>query len=207
MRWNLLLPILILSASALAQEADDSKPAISNLMNARHPRVYPDGSVAFRLVATNATKVQLAGAVTDKPVDMKGEGGAWTVTIPAPPVGFHYYWFMVDGLQVNDPGSDTYFGYGRPTSGIELLNRARTFTSRKMCRTARCACSGISPGPPARGGVQWFTRRLATMRTLKLAIQCSIFNTAPVRMKPGGPGRAMPISFWITSWPGKSPSQ
>jgi enterochelin esterase family protein len=122
-----LLPILML-ASAFGQDADDSKPAISNLMNAKHPRVYPDGRVAFRLVAPNAAKVQLAGAVTDKPVDMtKGEGGAWTVTIPAPPVGFHYYWFTVDGLQVNDPGSDTYFGYGRPTSGIDLPKEGEDF--------------------------------------------------------------------------------
>jgi enterochelin esterase-like enzyme len=128
MRWQLLLPILVLSASALAQEADDSRPAISNLINAKHPRVYPDGRVALRLVAPNATKVQLAGAVIDKPVDMtKAEGGAWTVTIPAPPVGFHYYWFTVDGLHVNDPGSDTYFGYGRPTSGIDLPKQGEDF--------------------------------------------------------------------------------
>jgi enterochelin esterase-like enzyme len=128
MRWKLLLSILTLSASALAQETDDSRPAVSNLMNARYPRVYPDGSVAFRLVASNATRVQLAGAIIEKAVDMtKGEGGAWTVTIPAPPVGFHYYWFTVDGLQVNDPGSDTYFGYGRPTSGIDLPKQGEDF--------------------------------------------------------------------------------
>jgi enterochelin esterase-like enzyme len=34
--------------------------------------------------------------------------------------GFHYYWFIVDGLRVNDPGSESYFGYGRPTGGIEI---------------------------------------------------------------------------------------
>jgi hypothetical protein len=28
-------------------------------------------------------------------------------------------WSFVDGVAVNDPGSETYFGYGRPTSGIE----------------------------------------------------------------------------------------
>jgi enterochelin esterase-like enzyme len=128
MQWKLLLPILMLGASAFGQDGDDSTPAISNLMNAKYPRVYPDGRVAFRLVASNATRVQLAGAVTDKPMDMtNGAGGGWTVTIPAPPVGFHYYWFTVDGLQVNDPGSDTYFGYGRPTSGIDLPKQGEDF--------------------------------------------------------------------------------
>jgi len=122
------VPILTLTVSALAQDAGDSKPAVSNLMNAKYPRVYPDGRVIFRLGAPNAAKVQLAGAVTDKPVDMtKDEGGAWSVTIPAPPVGFHYYWFTVDGLQVNDPGSDTYFGYNRPTSGIDLPKEGDDF--------------------------------------------------------------------------------
>jgi len=119
---------LMFSVAAFGQSVDDSKPAISNLMNARYPRVYPDGRVAFRLVATNAAKVQLAGAITPAPVDMtRGEHGAWTVTISPPPVGFHYYWFLVDGLQVNDPSSDTYFGYGRPTSGIDLPKEGEDF--------------------------------------------------------------------------------
>ena len=34
---------------------------------------------------------------------------------PAVP-GFHYYWLLVDGVAVNDPGSETFFGWGRPTS-------------------------------------------------------------------------------------------
>jgi len=113
---------------AAAQEADDSEPALSNLMNAAYPRVHPDGRVTFRLMAPNAAKVQLAGAIIPKPEDMtKGEGGAWTLTIPAPPVGFHYYWFTVDGVPVNDPGSDTYFGYGKPTGGIDLPKEGEDF--------------------------------------------------------------------------------
>ncbi len=119
--WKLFLSVLLLTSTVSGQDADDSKPAVSNLMNAQYPRVHPDGRVVFRLVAPNATKVQLAGAVTEKPVDMvKGERGAWSVTVPPPAVGFHYYWFTVDGVQVNDPGSDTYFGWGRPTTGIDI---------------------------------------------------------------------------------------
>lgn len=127
LRWKLFLPVLMLSVSAMAQEADDSKPAVSNLPNARYPRVYPDGHVTFRLTAPNAAKVQLSGAVTEKPADMTKSNGSWTITIPAPPAGFHYYWFTVDGVQVNDPGSDTYFGYNRPTSGIDLPKPGEDF--------------------------------------------------------------------------------
>jgi len=50
----------------------------------------------------------------------KAADGTWSVTIPRPVPGFHYYWFVLDGASVNDPGSETYFGYGRETSGIEI---------------------------------------------------------------------------------------
>jgi enterochelin esterase-like enzyme len=119
---------LLLGALVFGQTADDSKPATSNVLNAQYPRVYPDGRVAFRLNAPTASKVQLAGAVTAAAVDLtKGEDGAWTVTIPPAVPGFHYYWFLVDGVQVNDPSSDTFFGYGRPTSGVEIPKAGEDF--------------------------------------------------------------------------------
>jgi len=128
MTLRLMVAGLSLAALGFAQPADDSKPATSNLMNAQYPRVYPDGRATFRLAAPNAAKVQLAGAITVSPVDMtKGEDGAWTVTIPPAVPGFHYYWFVVDGLQVNDPSSDAFFGYGKPTSGIEIPTPGEDF--------------------------------------------------------------------------------
>lgn len=50
----------------------------------------------------------------------RGSDGTWSVTIPPPVPGFHYYWFVLNGVSVNDPGSRTYFGYSRETSGIEI---------------------------------------------------------------------------------------
>ncbi|MBV9038642.1 MAG: esterase [Acidobacteriaceae bacterium] len=55
----------------------------------------------------------------------------WTVTIPPIVPGFHYYWFVVDGVQMNDPGSSTYFGYGKETSGIEVPEHGVDFYSVK----------------------------------------------------------------------------
>src|SRR4051812_45222221 len=101
MRWSFLL-LLVLAfsvASALAQDPGEAKAAVSNLPGAQYPRVYADGRVAFRLAAAKASTVQLAGAIVEKPVEMtKGENGVWMVTIPAPAPGFHYYWFLVDGV-------------------------------------------------------------------------------------------------------------
>jgi enterochelin esterase-like enzyme len=128
MTLKLMVSVLLLGALGFAQPAGDSRPATSNLMNAQYPRVYPDGRATFRLAAPNAAKVQLAGAITASPVDMtKGGDGTWTVTIPPAVAGFHYYWFVVDGLQVNDPSSDTFFGYGKPTSGIEIPKPGEDF--------------------------------------------------------------------------------
>jgi enterochelin esterase-like enzyme len=122
------LLVLLLTAAALAQPPDNSKPAASNVLNAAYPRVHPDGRATFRLAAPNATKVQLAGAVAAAPIDMtKGADGAWTVTTPPIVPGFHYYWFLVDGVQMNDPGADAFFGWQRPTSGIEIPTPGEDF--------------------------------------------------------------------------------
>jgi enterochelin esterase family protein len=50
----------------------------------------------------------------------KGADGIWSVTTPPAVPGFHYYWLVLDGVSVNDPASETYFGYGKETSGIEV---------------------------------------------------------------------------------------
>ena len=121
------LIIALTFAGAMAQApADDSRPASSNVLNAPYPRVHSDNRVTFRLTAPNAQKVQLQPGGADNglgkgPIDMsRDDKGLWSITLPAVVPGFHYYWFLVDGLAVNDPGSDTFFGWGRQTSGIEV---------------------------------------------------------------------------------------
>jgi enterochelin esterase-like enzyme len=123
------LPILALAVCLSATPAaaqDDSVPAASNVLNAQYPRVYPDGRVAFRIAAPNAQKVQLQPGGADNglgkgPIDMtKDEKGMWSITLPPVVPGFHYYWFVVDGVNVNDPGSETFFGWGRQSSGIDV---------------------------------------------------------------------------------------
>jgi enterochelin esterase family protein len=121
-----LIAALALGASMAQAPADDSRPASSNVLNAQYPRVHADNRLTFRLTAPNAQKVQLQPGGADNgmgkgPIDMtRDEKGLWSVTLSAVVPGFHYYWFVVDGLNVNDPGSDTYFGWGRQTSGIEV---------------------------------------------------------------------------------------
>jgi enterochelin esterase family protein len=98
-------------------------PAISNVPGAQAPRIHSDRRITFTLKAPDATNLQVAGGdgLGMGPFAMtKGTDGTWSVTTPPSVPGFHYYWFVLNGVAVNDPASETYFGYGKETSGIEV---------------------------------------------------------------------------------------
>ena len=103
--------------------AETAVPAASNVRNAESPAISTDRRITFSLKAPEAANVQLAGGdgLGQGPFAMtKGAEGIWTVTTPPAVPGFHYYWFVLNGVSINDPGSETYFGYGKETSGIEV---------------------------------------------------------------------------------------
>jgi enterochelin esterase-like enzyme len=104
--------------------ADEGQPASTNIGNASYPRVHSDLRVTLRLKAPEANKVQVVGNFglgKGGPWEMqRGADGVWSVTTPPVIPGFHYYSLSVDGVQVNDPASDSFFGTGKPTSGIEI---------------------------------------------------------------------------------------
>ena len=120
--------VLLLLTLGAIQAPDGSRPASSNVLNAPYPRVHDDGRVTFRFTAPGAKKVQLQPGGADNglgkgPIDMTASDdgkGVWSITLPPVVPGFHYYWFLVDGVAVNDPSSETYFGWGRQTSGIDV---------------------------------------------------------------------------------------
>jgi enterochelin esterase-like enzyme len=96
----------------------DSQPASSNVRGAEYPRVNSDLRAIFRIKAPDARKVQVQ---LGKVYDMgKDDQGFWTVTTDPQVPGFHYYFLLIDGVQVSDPASESYFGWGRMASGIEI---------------------------------------------------------------------------------------
>lgn len=124
MQRTILLFILI---CAIGQaQPDGSRPAASNVRGAEYPRVHADLRVTFRFKAPSAQKVQLQPGGDDNglgkgPLDMtRGDDGMWSVTTSPAVPGFHYYWFLVDGVAMNDPASETYFGWARQSSGVEV---------------------------------------------------------------------------------------
>src|SRR5688572_31893498 len=118
-RFTILTALLAFLAPLLA---DPIVPS-SNLPGAQYPRIESDLRVTFEFKAPNAAKVKLDGGsgLIKQPTDMsRAEDGTWSITTPPAVPGFHYYWFNVDGMRVNDPASYAWFGYGRETSGIEI---------------------------------------------------------------------------------------
>ncbi|MFC4309949.1 esterase [Steroidobacter flavus] len=101
---------------------------------AKAPIVHPDKRITFSLKAPEARSVAVAGGdgLGSGPFQMtKDANGIWSVTTPPAVPGFHYYWFVVDGLQVNDPTSDTFFGYGKPTGGLEVPEQGADYYAIK----------------------------------------------------------------------------
>ncbi len=107
-----ILLLLLIAPMAFAQEG---VPAPSNVIGAQYPRILPDNSVIFRIKADKAREVTIGEYELTKSDD-----GFWTVqTKPFAP-GFHYYSVVVDGFATTDPGSQTFFGALRQSSGIEI---------------------------------------------------------------------------------------
>ncbi len=76
--------------------------------HAASPGIHPDRSITFTLEAPDAGSVLVAGGdgLGKGPFPMtKSAEGLWSVTTPPAVPGFHYYWFVLDGVSVSDPSS------------------------------------------------------------------------------------------------------
>ena len=83
------------------------------------PKVDKEGRAYFRIQAPEARKVIVD--ICAKKYDMQpdGKGGFMAVTDPLP-VGFHYYFMNINGVNFIDPATDTFFGCNREAGGIEI---------------------------------------------------------------------------------------
>ena len=83
------------------------------------PKVDKEHRAYFYIKAPEARKVIVD--ICNKKYDMQrdGKGGFMAVTDPLP-VGFHYYFMNIDGVNFIDPASETFFGCNRESGGIEI---------------------------------------------------------------------------------------
>jgi enterochelin esterase family protein len=117
--------LLFLPASA--QEPAKVAPPVplpSTVRGSATPAMDPERRILFRLKAPEAMKVEVhcKGSLWGgKPFPLsKDKDGVWTGAGEPVEPGFYYYEFLVDGVAVNDPGSQTYFGWARETSGLDI---------------------------------------------------------------------------------------
>ena len=83
------------------------------------PKIDKQRRAYFRIQTPQAKKVVVD--ICSKKYDMEpdGRGGFMAVTDPLP-VGFHYYFMNIDGVNFVDPASETYFGTNREAGGLEV---------------------------------------------------------------------------------------
>jgi len=83
------------------------------------PKVDSQRRAYFYINAPQAKKVIVD--ICSKKYDMEpdGKGGFMAVTDPLP-VGFHYYFMNIDGVNFIDPASETFFGTNREAGGLEV---------------------------------------------------------------------------------------
>lgn len=90
-----------------------------NVRSSQYPRILSDNRVVFGLMAPTAGRVQ--ADISGKKYDMKRDDkGFWTCVSDPQSEGFHYYFLLVDGVRVADPGSETYYGCSTMASGLDI---------------------------------------------------------------------------------------
>lgn len=101
----------------------------STNLNDSYPRILPDNSVLFKVRAKDAKDWKVSLDSNCK--FYLQQDGTWMAHTKPLVEGFHYYWFTIDGLDVADPASKSYFGCGRWTSAIDIPEKGCDFYLRK----------------------------------------------------------------------------
>ncbi len=110
-----------------AQDNGGFKPATTNVWGAEYPKVDSQGRVLLRVKAPDATKVRINFWSNPKAEMEKQADGFWTYTTPPMVPGLHYYNFVVDGADVSDTGSQSFFGGSRYASAVEVPEPGSTY--------------------------------------------------------------------------------
>ncbi|MGD0294655.1 MAG: alpha/beta hydrolase-fold protein [Terracidiphilus sp.] len=121
------LMMLLFAGLCYAQDPGDFKPATTNVLDAPYPRVDSASRVQIRIKAPDATKVKVNFWSNPK-LDMEKQAdGFWTVTTPPLAPGLHYYTVNIDGVEVSDPSSHTFYGGSKDASAVEVPEAGVTY--------------------------------------------------------------------------------
>ena len=97
----------------------DAATAENAIPGNEFPKVDKQHRAYFRIQAPQAKKVVVD--ICSKKYDMEPQGNGVFMAVTDPlPVGFHYYFLSIDGVNFIDPASETYFGCNRECGGLEV---------------------------------------------------------------------------------------
>lgn len=91
----------------------------NDVRNSQYPRILPDNRAVVKVKALGAQKAQtdISGHIYDM---QKNDSGEWTCTTNPLGPGFHYYFLLIDGVSVLDPGCEAFYGCGKMAGGLEI---------------------------------------------------------------------------------------
>lgn len=120
---NLKIITAMLGLSSAMVFSQHYKTSSTVMEGKEFPKINAQGEVQLKVYFPDAKSVILEGGdgmKEVKSVPIKDKQGFWNILTSPMEIGFHYYWFNVDGKRTNDPNTELYFGYGQATSGIEI---------------------------------------------------------------------------------------
>ncbi len=126
---------LALTLSSLILFSQNYKTSSTAKSGKEFPKIDADRKAEFKAYFPNAKSVTIEGGdgMHNLSYDAaQGTDGFWSFSTSALEIGFHYYWFNVDGKRTNDPNTELYFGYGQPTSGIEIPSGEDFFLQKNV---------------------------------------------------------------------------
>lgn len=117
---SILFSILVSAACLNAQQntfSFSSQPSVVS------PEIS-GSEVTFRLAADYTTTVRLCGSWLDEPVPMRKSEGVWSVTVALPAPEIYTYYFLVDGVAVQDPANCRLVREGSRYYNLLMVNGA-----------------------------------------------------------------------------------
>lgn len=131
--FKIITAVLTLSSSIIFSQ--NFKTTSTAKSGKEFPKIDANRKAQFKVQFPGARSVILEGGdgmQNVKSIVNKDNDGFWNISTSPLEIGFHYYWFNVDGKRTNDPNTELYFGYGQPTSGIEIPSGEDFFLEKNV---------------------------------------------------------------------------
>lgn len=130
MKWTKsTCKLLMFTTMALATTVCSAQTFISpetNINAKGYPHVLADNSVEFK-IKTSEDLSNMKLSLDSQCKFEKQADGTWVTRTKSLVPGFHYYWFNINGMDISDPASKSYFGCGRMTSAVDIPEKGCDF--------------------------------------------------------------------------------